>query len=152
MQSTLQQKATDYDRVLAENELLAEQLEEAKNKSESVHEELMACKELLKEKCEVTQGQDQENAETQVLLLEAHDLIQKKENTITDLTASLETAETQLTDLRQKNDEQLELVEEQSKQLELANLVHEEKVKDLEEELEQQKSMLQKVELEKDTL
>lgn len=59
----------------AENEQLHGQVEEQKQKSHELTEELFACKELLKEKCEVTQGQDQENAETQVLLLEAHDLI-----------------------------------------------------------------------------
>ena len=79
-------------------------MEEYKNKSESLSEELNACKQLLQEKCEVTQGQDQENAETQVLLLEAHDLIQKKESAITELTQSLETIEGQMTELRQKND------------------------------------------------
>lgn len=93
MQSTLQQKAADYDRVVAENDQLSNQMDDYKSKNESLNEELVACKELLKEKCEVTQGQDQENAETQVLLLEAHDLIQKKESTITELTQSLETAE-----------------------------------------------------------
>ena len=93
MQSTIQQKAADYDRVLAESEQLAAEVDEQRTKAETLNEELAACKELLKEKCEVTQGQDQENAETQVLLLEAHDLIQKKENTIAELTGSLEAAE-----------------------------------------------------------
>lgn len=45
------------------------------SKSNAAAEELAACKQLIQEKCEVTQGQDQENAETQVLLLEAHNLI-----------------------------------------------------------------------------
>jgi len=54
MQSTLQQKAADYDRVVAENDKLSNQMEDHKSKNESLNEELAACKELLKEKCEVT--------------------------------------------------------------------------------------------------
>ena len=148
----MQQKAADYDRVVAESEELAGQATEQRTRADSLNEELLACKELLREKCEVTQGQDQENAETQVLLLEAHDLIQKKENTITELTGSLEAAESQLAEPRQKSEDAQELLDQKERELELAVLEQEEKIKGLETALEQQKAAFQKLELEKDNL
>lgn len=44
------------------------------------------------------------------------------------------------------------MIEQQTKQMELASLEHEEKVKDLEGEIERQKITLQKLEVEKDNL
>lgn len=58
MQSTLQQKAADYDRIVSESDQLAAQVNEQRTRADNLNEELVACKELLKEKCEVTQGQD----------------------------------------------------------------------------------------------
>jgi len=122
------------------------------SRSNAAAEELVACKQLIQEKCEVTQGQDQENAETQVLLLEAHNLIQKKEGQINELAASMESAESQLAELGAKNLEQQAIVDQQIRQQDLSNQEHDEKVKQLESELDQQKAVLQKLEIEKDNL
>lgn len=63
-------------------------------------------------------------------------MIQKKESTIVELSQNLETAQIELTDLRSKNQEQSELFEEKTKSSELATLEHEEKVRELEIDLD----------------
>ena len=64
----------------------------------------------------------------------------------------MESAESQLVELRAKNLEQQAIVDQQIRQQDLSNQEHDEKVKQLESELDQQKAVLQKLEIEKDNL
>ena len=64
----------------------------------------------------------------------------------------MEGAESQLAELRTKNLEQQAIVDQQIRQQDLSNQEHDEKVKQLESELDQQKAVLQKLEVEKDNL
>ena len=51
---------------------------EQKEHIEDLNEQIKACKELLAEKHNQTAGFQQENAETQVLLVEAQDILNQK--------------------------------------------------------------------------
>jgi len=64
----------------------------------------------------------------------------------------MEGAESQLAELKTKNLEQQAIVDQQIRQQDLSNQEHDDKVKQLESELDQQKAVLQKLEVEKDNL
>ena len=68
------------------------------------------------------------------------------------MATSMEGAESQLAELRTKNLEQQAIVDQQIRQQDLSNQEHDDKVKQLESELDQQKAVLQKLEVEKDNL
>jgi len=68
------------------------------------------------------------------------------------LATSMEGAESQLAELKTKNLEQQAIVDQQIRQQDLSNQEHDDKVKQLESELDQQKAVLQKLEVEKDNL
>lgn len=68
------------------------------------------------------------------------------------MATSMEGAESQLAELKTKNLEQQAIVDQQIRQQDLSNQEHDDKVKQLESELDQQKAVLQKLEVEKDNL